>query len=370
MRHIENDECRVIRLKDFQRERAERSIMKDAFQDMLDPRVGSAAVKSSVAASVYSDGTDEGNGNGGVSLLENNGPHMERDWQGRPVDRFTPIRPNQSGPYRAPQPQANVSTISALSKFPALPVTKKANPPNSLPNKLTGDLMDVSEAGERISNMSLNKTSVWAKSQSHSNLFPQQTNPTPSPAVETDSKYDQLSEVSFRTYGSQCRVPTLLEYASRAGQEPLQPIPAASPDPNPHAHVTTLPPPRISKLELDKHYDTIRECYVCPGIKCRRNFRTPDQFNAHLLSPAHVGGHVCCPSCLRLFKTISALINHMESGAKNCNVRNSTNYNQVLREVSAGLIGASGHLEDGTVRYMMPNDEGWAENKTGSIRSW
>ena len=219
----------------------------------------------------------------------------------------------------------------------------------------------------------MDNTSVWARSNAHSHLFPQKENvkPTYSTTFDTDSKYDQLSEISFRTYGSQSRVPMMLEYAARAAQqETLQPMPAASPDPNHDAHITTLPPPRISKLELDKHYDDIRECWVCPGIKCKRAFRTPDMFHDHLLSPSHVGGHVCCPSCLRLFKTNSALINHMESGAKNCNVRNSTNYNQVLREVSAGLIGTSGQLEDGSVRYMMPNDEGWAENNGGSVRSW
>ena len=123
------------------------------------------------------------------------------------------------------------------------------------------------------------------------------------------------------------------------------------------------PPRRISKLQLDKYWDVIQQKYTCPGIKCRRNFRTPHDFSDHLLSPAHVGGHVVCPSCLNIFKSNSALISHMESGSKNCLVRNSTNYNQVLREVSAGLIGTSGQMDDGSVRYDMPSDEGWGADK-------
>jgi hypothetical protein len=41
-----------------------------------------------------------------------------------------------------------------------------------------------------------------------------------------------------------------------------------------------------------------------------------------------------------------------ESPSKRCNIRNTLNYNQVLREITGRLISAEGHHIAGSVRYV------------------
>jgi hypothetical protein len=53
--------------------------------------------------------------------------------------------------------------------------------------------------------------------------------------------------------------------------------------------------------------------YVC--FFCRKTFRTRGSLNMHLNSPAHDHHQFKCPKCKRQFKLVSALIQHVESGA-------------------------------------------------------
>jgi hypothetical protein len=351
MRHIETHECKVISPTDFQREKAERAIDRDYFEQQLNSNEGSAIAGSSVkGASPKSPEVDD---DGGVSLLDSSRRKVEQDWQGRFIE---PTK----GPYRASLPQASGNSVSALNKFPALPVKTafKGTP------KQDGDLLDFSTVEERIGGLSL-EPGVWNKDANHSKtLFP--TQKPISQTQQTDSKYDSLSEVSFHSDGSGSRVPTYFERANSILPSPYNEnippsaLPANS-DPNaPHGRIqTAIQWTKETTLDIGKYWDSIREAYECPGAKCVRLFKTPESFRDHLLSGAHVDGHVTCPSCLNRFRSSTALIAHMESGGRGCNIRNSANYNQVLREVTAGLIGTSGHLEDGTVRYTAPVDEGW-----------
>ncbi|RMZ88744.1 hypothetical protein DV736_g4025, partial [Chaetothyriales sp. CBS 134916] len=349
MEHIEKDQCRVIRRRDFERERAERSILKDAFVQALGPLQGSGATRISSITSASSVGSNSVHG--GVSLLQSTGVHIGREWQ---VE-------DRAALMNSPQSQ------TPLTDFPALPATQK-NRPSASSHRLTDDLADVNDVSDKLSTVSLNKEPIWMQHQGHRHLFPVRENVSPSPLIieGTNSKYDQLSEVSFQTAGSQSNVRKMLDYTSQAELVP----PAAPRYPEPNAHITTCPPPRSSRLDIDKFFDPNLRCYQCPGIKCQGRFTTSEQFRTHLQGPTHAGSHVICPSCLRRFKTTTALMSHMESGSKRCNARNTTNYNQLLREVSAGLIGTSGQLEDGSVKYSVPNDEGWEENPDTVLRRW
>ena len=63
----------------------------------------------------------------------------------------------------------------------------------------------------------------------------------------------------------------------------------------------------------------------------------------------------------------------MEAPSKKCSIRHAIDYDQVLREVTAGLVGTGGRFEDGTVKYIMPEDEGWVpEDKRlmGEEKGW
>lgn len=347
MRHIESDSCKVITLGTFQRERAERAIEKDAMEQHLSTREGSTIYQSPVTGTSISSELEEG---GGMSLLDNDQPSIERDWQGHPI-----LPPKPTSSYNAPLIQPTGSSVPALSKFPALPT--QSNKSNTTTNN--SDLLDLNEASARISTLSL-KDNAWFDRAQTRNLFPNTGNAFPT--TEADNKYDALSEITFHTDGTH-REPKPLP--TRQTTSPTSTIPPSSApentDPNhPHARIrTTYQYNKTSTIDLSKFWDPIREAYECPGTKCLRLFPTPEAFKDHLLTDAHVGGHVTCPSCLNRFKTTSALVSHMESGARGCSIRHSTNYNQVLREVSAGLLGTGGHLGSGDVRYVAPGDEGW-----------
>lgn len=363
MRHIESDECKVITLKDFQRERAERAIEKDAMEQMLSSVEGSTVHGSAVTANSGSGSAGDAD-DGGVSLLESDRPGVETDWQNQPIS-YT-MQSSEIGFSRLPLPQTRGTSITSLSKFPPLAPkstnTTTTKQPTSQPNS---ELLNFNELEQKWESLTTSK-SVWNQPTNHSEtLFPSQL---PPPLPQTDSRYDDLSEISFNTSATGAHYATH-DYTASAVQPPNSTTnaipPAAAPpnlDPNhPHSRITTtsITFQRQTGIEISKFWDPIREAYECPGTKCLRIYPTPESFRDHLLSGAHVGGHVTCPSCLNRFRTNAALISHMESGGRGCNVRNSTNYNQVLREVTAGLIGSSGHLEDGTVRYTAPVDEGW-----------
>ena len=347
MTHIEQNQCKVITLKDFQRERAERAIEKDAWAEMLDKNGGSTVVGSGVGTTSHqSSELDDG---GGVSLLDSERPAVERDWQGIPIQSAT------SGSYRAPLPQATGHSITALSKYPALPVRSSTTNATKEQDK---DLLDLNDTEDKMSKLSV-RSRAWSKTTNPSkSLFPTQKAPTV--PNQTDSAYDDLSEIAFNPNGS--TISSALPPGPRPLFTPASILSTGTPtDPNAE-NLRIQADRRITKhtnMPIGQYWNSIREVYECPGQACARSYPTPDSFRDHLLSGAHAGGHVICPSCLDRFKTSSALLSHMESGGRGCNVRNSTNYNQVLREVTAGLVGTSGHLEDGTVRYMAPVDEGW-----------
>lgn len=65
--------------------------------------------------------------------------------------------------------------------------------------------------------------------------------------------------------------------------------------------------------------------------------------------------------CLRKFGTTHALIAHCEGATRKCGISRSVNYNQVLRELTAGLLGVEGHMEDGTgaIRYVANKQDDW-----------
>jgi hypothetical protein len=69
--------------------------------------------------------------------------------------------------------------------------------------------------------------------------------------------------------------------------------------------------------------------------------------------------------CLKKFATTWALIAHCESPSRKCRISKSAQYNQILRELTAGLLGTEGHTDDGTgdVRYVANPVDNWVEER-------
>ncbi|EEH35558.2 hypothetical protein PAAG_06605 [Paracoccidioides lutzii Pb01] len=84
---------------------------------------------------------------------------------------------------------------------------------------------------------------------------------------------------------------------------------------------------------------------------CDKLFDTEKDFNSHIKSGIHLAGTFRCPNCLRMFKSVTALTAHCESASVRCKINKDKNYAAIMDEISAGLIGADGENEDGSVRY-------------------
>jgi len=364
MSHIEKDECEVISAEVFERRRAEKQIEKDAWAEALDSTNTRSLLPSQAGV-----GSETDTNGGGVSLLDD---HYSSglDWQGATAEMIgaTPLQPTTSGQYTAPRPLLQSMGALSLDKFPSLPAQNQGQVPKSTSTEnstKSDDLLSFDDVEVKTNTLAEGQ---WNSKTAPISLFTKSS----SPLLETDdadggssldkssnlgrgtrpnqpiSMFDRLSQVSIAT----SNLPTR-----------SQSIPAAGPPPNnnPHARIRTISAALAPKSTLDpwKYFDSLINAFVCPGAKCGGKYATPKEFQEHLSSSAHVGAKAVCPSCLSKFKSTAALISHCESGSKKCTIRKSANYNQVMRELTAGMLGTQGHLIDGSVKYVANKPEDW-----------
>jgi hypothetical protein len=115
---------------------------------------------------------------------------------------------------------------------------------------------------------------------------------------------------------------------------------------------------------METFFDETLRAYVCSSSRCKHNkFFTAESFQAHLTTTIHVGGKVVCPLCLKKFDSTYAWVAHTESASKKCSIRNSVNFNQVMREVTGGLMGTEGFTNDGAVKFVTPKIEDWSNQQ-------
>ncbi len=302
MQHIEKGECKVITQEVFERRRAEKAITKDAWAAQLKPEVEQNVPRGNM--STFSDAAITEHG--GVSLLDDDNP-LENNIQSIfQQDFLTP----------------SMSMLNLRNQYPTLQHMNSLKQTRGVDQDDDGDLMSFD--GGHVHNTKDGAKPGWSGS---------------SPAA---SSLFQNSKASL--------LPTKQNSDLLGGSNVSKPALST----NPNAHLSTKPAPIIpaSLLEPMNHFDHLTNKFECPGTKCGGSFDTIEAFNAHLTSSAHVGGRTVCPSCLSKFASTMALVAHCESPSKRCNIRNSANFNQVLREITGGLIGAEGHHIDGSVRYV------------------
>jgi hypothetical protein len=89
----------------------------------------------------------------------------------------------------------------------------------------------------------------------------------------------------------------------------------------------------LSVLATQEAWSVPAQAYVCPVVECGRQFRKLHDLNQHLKSQAHRTDPSTfkCPRCSKRFPVVSALIQHLESGA--CGL---AGYNQV-NQIYTGL---------------------------------
>jgi hypothetical protein len=309
MRHIEIGECEMITLEVFERRLVEDAIIKDAWQAQLRP--DQAVVPRGVISNFNPDSPNE---QGGVSLMDNESSLMAA----------------MSGHTEMAQQDhltASVNNISLEDEFPALTtINPNANDHNTASHKglhadqkAKSDLMSLTSNANGVEN----RKPTWeASSPAASRLF-----------GTTQPSFHQGQEIDSSTGSS-------------------VPIEGPLADRNQHVRTKRAPISPPSRLDPMDCFQSMINKFECPGRNCGRTFDTIEAFNDHLVGPDHKGGPNVCPSCLGKFKSTMALVAHCESPSKKCAIRKSPNYDKLLREITAGIIGAEGHHIDGSVRYV------------------
>ena len=58
-----------------------------------------------------------------------------------------------------------------------------------------------------------------------------------------------------------------------------------------------------------------------------------------------------CPACLRQFGSATALVQHAESQAVICRIRESDEFRHAVDQMTGGFVGTDGRHNDRTIRY-------------------
>ncbi|KAK2753155.1 hypothetical protein FQN54_007981 [Arachnomyces sp. PD_36] len=110
-----------------------------------------------------------------------------------------------------------------------------------------------------------------------------------------------------------------------------------------------MPSPRPNnKWDPNRFFDSFLGVYTCI---CENKYTTLADFEAHMGSGIHSQGRIRCPACQKIFKTIAAVVAHCESATVKCRINQSSNFDSIIQDISGGVVEASGHHIDGTVRY-------------------
>lgn len=336
MGHIERNECKVIKRDDFYRHRAEQQIEKDALKELEGGAYhGATAIGSESSQSAP----------GGVTLLDDQRVYYDQDDSILRAEQYS-----GNGTSGLSRGMADLT----IDKYPALRATS-ANTSTAPRRQVErdakddwsrdGDLLNIREE-PRIT-PGLNE-SVLAQNQGLRAQRPRQQSSNLLDSVSTNLlDYDStITRGSAATWGFR---------PSERGRGDLIP-PATKPenqDPNvPHAQVKSGIRTHMRLPDLQRYWSVIEGVYVCPGSKCNGRYRSRADFEAHLLSGAHVGGMVQCPNCLKRFKTTTALVAHAESGSTRCDLRHTEEFDLAMREITAGLIKVDGvYTNEGNARF-------------------
>ncbi|KAL8725616.1 MAG: hypothetical protein Q9166_007251 [cf. Caloplaca sp. 2 TL-2023] len=98
--------------------------------------------------------------------------------------------------------------------------------------------------------------------------------------------------------------------------------------------------------------------WECPYYKCGFKGLLRQDLEAHFdnRDNGHRGFEHQCPSCLKRFKTASAMMAHLESPTIRCTIRDSKGFGNILHLVSGGNINLAGRHNDGSNRLVVPKD--------------
>ncbi|KAH9867040.1 hypothetical protein IAQ61_007631 [Plenodomus lingam] len=143
--------------------------------------------------------------------------------------------------------------------------------------------------------------------------------------------------------------------------------------------------PMSSDWNPEKFYDSVLNKFACPFV-CEQTFESVSDLNQHILGDHRIT-RIKCPTCLKYFKSATALIAHCESRGAKCPINKADDYNIFLDRISGGFLAVdeqvrpdhlnnqtvfitdpvSGHMEKyrapvaSYLRYMVTTPPDWKE---------
>lgn len=320
MHHVETDDCDILTRRIFNLQRAQKQLIKDAFQ----MRLNAEASDDPIPASRTTESTHSTE-DGGVALplLDTENPPLSgksHDSGTRNVleERRDKLNVNSSQTRSLYQRHYEVER----KDWPELggPAYKRdSNSPTQ-----DEDLIDLQ------SRLSLNPKYQFNESTGTSTakrLFP-------------SAGQDRLKGRPYPAMGGPGQHIDSANALEDASNNHLS-------DPAAQSHTSIS-----GAYDVINFFDGILHEYVCPSSRCALKFDTAKEFQDHLIGPAHTGGSTRCPLCFRIFRSAFALVAHCENSTTRCKINQSANYNQILREITGDLIGTEGLAEDGSVLYV------------------
>ncbi|KAL5119616.1 hypothetical protein ACEQ8H_002462 [Pleosporales sp. CAS-2024a] len=94
--------------------------------------------------------------------------------------------------------------------------------------------------------------------------------------------------------------------------------------------------PNGNDFEQERWFDTLISKYYCPFV-CEQTFDTASDQRAHI-SEDHRITRMKCPTCLKYFKSATALMSHCESRGSRCEINKADDYNLFLDRLSGGFL--------------------------------
>ncbi|KAE8849349.1 hypothetical protein PTNB73_04900 [Pyrenophora teres f. teres] len=95
--------------------------------------------------------------------------------------------------------------------------------------------------------------------------------------------------------------------------------------------------PMSSDWNPEKFFDSFINKYYCPFV-CEQTFDAICDLNQHILGD-HRLVRTKCPTCLKYFKSATALMSHCEARGARCNINKSGDFNTFLDRMSGGFLG-------------------------------
>ncbi|TKA73067.1 hypothetical protein B0A49_02150 [Cryomyces minteri] len=108
--------------------------------------------------------------------------------------------------------------------------------------------------------------------------------------------------------------------------------------------------PTAPDYDPDKFWDTVLELYRCPFVDCENVYALPPDLARHLLA-SHAPPRPRCPTCLRIFRSTTALTAHCEAPTARCKIGISQDFDKAVMDFSGGFLETKGTDADGVVQW-------------------